>query len=42
MAEKYYPTEEEIEKAMANPEVNKAQMMAIEIERMTGKLVSEK
>lgn len=42
MAEKYYPTAEEIESEMYSPAIHAMQMIAIEIEYMTGKLVNEK
>lgn len=39
---KYYPSEEEVEVEMKAPPVNVVQMIAIDIEHMTGKLVNEK
>ena len=39
---KYYPSEEEVEAEMKAPPVNVVQMIAIDIEHMTGKLVNEK
>lgn len=42
MALKYYPTKEEAEAAMKSSAVHAVQMIAIEIEHMTGKLVNEK
>ena len=42
LAEKYYPTAEEVEAGMTGPSAQRVQMFAIEIEHMTGKLVNEK
>lgn len=42
LAEKYYPTAEEIEKEMNSPAAERVGVFAIEIEHMTGKLVNEK
>lgn len=42
LADKYYPTKEEIEAEMSSSAFNRVQMLAIEIEHMTGKLVNEK
>ncbi len=42
LAIKYYPTAEEVEVEMKAPPINAVQMVAIEIEHMTGKLVNEK
>ncbi len=42
LAEKYYPTAEEIEKEMTSSAADVVQMIAIDIEHMTGKLVNEK
>ncbi len=42
LTEKYYPSAEAVEAAMHIPSVNVVQMMAIDIEHMTGKLVNEK
>lgn len=42
LAEKYYPTADEIEKEIKSPAVNRVQVFEIEIEYMTGKLVNEK
>ncbi len=42
MTIKYYPTVEEAEAEMQTPPINAVQMIAIEIEHMTGKLVNEK
>lgn len=39
---KYYPSQEEVDKAMASPSMNHVQLFAIDIEHMTGKLVNEK
>lgn len=39
---KYYPSQEEVDKAMASPSMNCVQLFAIDIEHMTGKLVNEK
>lgn len=39
---KYYPSQEEVDKAMASPSMNHVQIFAIDIEHMTGKLVNEK
>lgn len=39
---KYYPTKEEAEKELAGPGFEHAQLFAIEIEHMTGKLVNER
>lgn len=39
---KYYPTLEEAEAEMKSPAVNDVQMIAIDIEHMSGKLVNEK
>ncbi len=42
MTLKYYPTKEEAEAEMQTPAINHVQVIAIEIEHMTGKLVNEK
>lgn len=42
MTLKYYPTTVEAEAEMKSPSINSVQMIAIEIEHMTGKLVNEK
>ncbi|MDO4617834.1 MAG: pyridoxamine 5'-phosphate oxidase family protein [Lachnospiraceae bacterium] len=42
LAGKYYPTSEEAEEEMKTPSIQVVQMIAIEIEHMTGKLVNEK
>ncbi|MGE4508141.1 MAG: pyridoxamine 5'-phosphate oxidase family protein [Eubacteriaceae bacterium] len=42
MASKYYPNQAEVEAGMTSPAFNHVQMLAIEIEHMTGKLVNEK
>lgn len=42
LAEKYYPSKDEIEKEMCSPSITRVQMFAIEIEHITGKLVNEK
>lgn len=42
LAEKYYPTQKEIEDEITSPAFASAQLFAIEIEHMTGKLVNEK
>lgn len=42
LAEKYYPTKQEIDYEMASSAMNHVQIIAIEIEHMTGKLVNEK
>ncbi len=42
MALKYYPSAEEAEAEMQTPSINKVQIIAIDIEHMTGKLVNEK
>lgn len=42
LAIKYYPTAEEAEAEMQAPPIHAVQMIAIEIEHMTGKLVNEK
>ncbi len=42
MTIKYYPTVQEAEAEMRTPPINAVQMIAIEIEHMTGKLVNEK
>ncbi|MDO4621702.1 MAG: pyridoxamine 5'-phosphate oxidase family protein [Eubacteriales bacterium] len=39
---KYYPSREEAEAEMQTPSIKAVQMIAIEIEHMTGKLVNEK
>lgn len=39
---KYYPTKEEVDEGMKSPSMNAVQMIAIDIEHMTGKLVKEK
>jgi len=41
LALKYYPTEEEVEKALVRS-MERAQLYVVEIEHMTGKLVKEK
>ncbi|MFV0364366.1 MAG: pyridoxamine 5'-phosphate oxidase family protein [Suipraeoptans sp.] len=42
LATKYYPNLEEVEVGMTGPAFNRVQMLAIDIEHMTGKLVNEK
>ncbi len=42
LALKYYPTAEEAEAEMHTSSINKVQIIAIDIEHMTGKLVNEK
>lgn len=42
MTLKYYPSQEEAEAEMKTPAIHAVQMLAIEIEHMTGKLVNEK
>ena len=42
LAEKYYPTADDVEKGMASTSFELVQMLEIEIEHMTGKLVKEK
>ncbi|MDO4621138.1 MAG: pyridoxamine 5'-phosphate oxidase family protein [Lachnospiraceae bacterium] len=42
LAVKYYPSVEEADQEMETPAVNHVQILAIEIEHMTGKLVNEK
>lgn len=42
MAIKYYPTVEEVDQEMQSPPINVVQMIAIDIDHMTGKLVNEK
>ncbi|MDO4521930.1 MAG: pyridoxamine 5'-phosphate oxidase family protein [Eubacteriales bacterium] len=42
MTIKYYPTSEEAEAEMQTPPINAVQMIAIEIEHITGKLVNER
>lgn len=42
LAAKYYPTQDEIEKEMTSASFERAQLFAIEIEHMTGKLVNER
>lgn len=42
LTEKYYPTQQEAEAAMSEPCINRVQMIAIEIEHMTGKAINEK
>lgn len=42
MALKYYPTKEEAEAEMKSPSFHAVQMIVIEIEHMSGKLVNEK
>ncbi|MCD8090962.1 MAG: pyridoxamine 5'-phosphate oxidase family protein [Clostridiales bacterium] len=42
MAEKYFPTKEEIDKEMNSSAINRVQIIAVDIEHMTGKLVNEK
>lgn len=42
LAVKYYPTREEVEKEMNGPGFGAAQLFAVEIEHMTGKLVNER
>lgn len=39
---KYYPSAEEAEEEMQKPSTNRVQMIAIDIDHMTGKLVNEK
>lgn len=42
LALKYFPTAEEVEAVMSGSAASRVQLFAIEIEHMTGKLVSEK
>ncbi len=42
IAEKYYPTKEEAEEEMKLPPIHVVQMIEIQIEHMTGKLVNER
>ncbi len=42
MTVKYYPSREEAEAEMKTPPIHAVQMIAIEIEHMTGKLVNER
>lgn len=42
LALKYYPTKEEVDEEMKSPGMNAVQMIVIDIEHMTGKLVNEK
>ncbi len=42
MATKYYPSKEEVDHEMMSPAMNAVQMIAIDIDHMTGKLVNEK
>ncbi|MDO4632796.1 MAG: pyridoxamine 5'-phosphate oxidase family protein [Eubacteriales bacterium] len=42
LAEKYYPTQEEVEEEMNSSAMQRVLVTAIEIEHMTGKLVNEK
>ena len=42
LAAKYYPTAAEIEEEMSSSAASRVQVLAIEIEHMTGKLVNEK
>lgn len=42
LAQKYYPTENEVEEEMNSSAAKRVQMFAIDIEHMTGKLVNEK
>ncbi len=42
LAEKYYPSQEEVEHEMQSSGVGRAQLFEIEIEHITGKLVNEK
>lgn len=42
LASKYYPTADEVEKEMTGPGFGQAQLFAIEVEQMTGKLVNER
>lgn len=42
LAFKYYPTTEEVDEEMKSPGMNAIQMIVIDIEHMTGKLVKEK
>ncbi len=42
LAEKYYPSQEEVDQEMTSSAMNRVQMVAIDIEHMTGKLVNEK
>ncbi len=42
LAQKYFPTQEEIDKEMNSPAAGKVAMIKIEIDHMTGKLVSER
>lgn len=42
LATKYYPTQGEINAEMSSSALNRVQLLAIDIEHMTGKLVNEK
>ncbi len=42
MTIKYYPTVEEAEAEMHTPSINVVQMIAVDVEHMTGKLVNER
>ncbi len=42
LAEKYYPNQAEVDEEMASSAVSRAQMIAIDIDHMTGKLVNER
>lgn len=42
LASKYYPTAKEIEKELHSPSIQQVQMLAVEIDYMTGKTVNEK
>ncbi len=42
MAQKYYPTQEEVEKEMTGSDINRVAFYEITIDHMTGKLVNER
>ncbi|MDO4517940.1 MAG: pyridoxamine 5'-phosphate oxidase family protein [Bacillota bacterium] len=42
LASKYYPTREEVDAELNGPAMKRVQVIAIEIDHMTGKLVNEK
>lgn len=42
LAEKYYPSTDQIKKGMQSPSIDRVQVLEIIIEHMTGKLVKEK
>lgn len=42
LATKYYPSQEEVDREMSGPAMNRVQLFSIEIDHMTGKLVNEK